>query len=96
MTLRSPTNSTRIVQAGAIDVIVKVMRRHSEKGNVQRQACLAFRNIAARCPDLRSAMLDAGVEPVLRAAGLLQDALDEAYGILISPSLFNSCTRIDI
>jgi hypothetical protein len=26
-------------------------------------------------------MLDAGVEPVLRSAGLLQDALDEAYGM---------------
>jgi hypothetical protein len=80
MTLRSPANSTKIVRVGAIDVIVKAMRRHSEKGSVQRQACLAFRNIAARCPDLRAAMLDAGVESVLRSAGLLQDALDEAYG----------------
>ena len=80
MSLRSPSNSYRIAETGAIDVLVTVMRRHSDRGAVQRQACLAIRNIAARCPDLRNVMLDAGIESVLRSAGRLQDALDEAYG----------------
>lgn len=82
MSLRSPTNANRIVSTGALDIIVTVMRKYSQKGSLQRQACLAIRNIAARSPDLRNIILDAGVEPVLRAAGCLPDALDEAYGIL--------------
>lgn len=37
MSLRSPTNSARIVECGAIDVLVKCMRAHEEKTALQRQ-----------------------------------------------------------
>jgi len=82
MSLRSPSNSYRIAETGAIDILVKGMRKHPMNGAFQRQCALCMRNIAARCTDLRSSMLDAGAEDVLRAAGRLQEAVDEAYAAL--------------
>lgn len=83
MTLRSPSNSQRIIDTGvAIDMIVRNMRRYKDKQSLQRQCCLAVRNIAARSPDVRQILLDAGVEDVLREAGRLQAVVDEAYGAL--------------
>jgi hypothetical protein len=43
---------------------------------------LLIRNTAARCPDLRMGILDAGVEPILRAAGSDSECAAEAYGAL--------------
>lgn len=95
MTLRSPSNSIAIVNCGAIDHIVAGMRRHSDKPALQRQACLAFRNIAARCPDLHSRLLDAGVEEVLRNAGRTQESVDEAYGALRDLNIDVQFVRVD-
>lgn len=83
MSLRSPSNAERIVQHGqALEIIVRSMRRHGDRSALQRQGCLAVRNIAARCPELRTQLLDAGLEPVLRAAGRLSGVVDEAYAAL--------------
>jgi hypothetical protein len=82
MTLRSPANSTRIVTMGAVEVVVNCMRKYTDKTALQRQGCLALRNIAGRCPELRGNLLDSGVENVLRTAGKYQDCVDEAYGAL--------------
>lgn len=82
MSLRSPSNSSRIVSFGSIEVIVNCMRKFSDKTALQRQGCLLIRNIAARCPELRNILLDGGVENILRSAGRFQDCIDEAYGAL--------------
>jgi len=82
MSLRSPSNSARIVETGAVEVLVTCLRRHPDRVALQRQGCLAIRNIAARCPDLRQVLLDAGVEGVLRDAGKFRDSVDEAYAAL--------------
>ena len=82
MSLRSPANSERICAAGGMEVLAQGMRRHESKVALQRQGCLCVRNIAARCEQLRSLILDAGLEPLLRSAGRFQDAVDEAYGAL--------------
>jgi len=82
MSLRSPSNSVRIMATGAAEVLVRCLRRHADKSAVQRQGCLTVRNISARCPEYRMAFLDAGAEAVLRAAGRHQAAVDEAYGAL--------------
>mmetsp|Transcript_33906 Transcript_33906/g.74672 ORF Transcript_33906/g.74672 Transcript_33906/m.74672 type:complete len:552 (-) Transcript_33906:1013-2668(-) len=83
ISLRSPSNSQRIVSAGnALDILAQAMRRYSDRSGLQRQGALTIRNIAARCPELRPALLDAGFEDILRAAGRMQDAVDEAYGAL--------------
>jgi Armadillo/beta-catenin-like repeat len=37
MSLRSPTNSAKIVECGAIEVLVRCMRSHSDKSSMQRQ-----------------------------------------------------------
>lgn len=82
MSLRQPVNASRIAQAGATEIMVKSMRRHERAGGLQRQCALCIRNIAGRCPELAPMLLDAGVEDVLRMAGRLQEAVDEAYGAL--------------
>ena len=82
MALRYPSNALRIVDLGAVSEIVHGMRKHQDKPSLQRQGCLAIRNIAARSPELRGKILDCGAEEVLRFAGRLQDAVDEAYGAL--------------
>jgi hypothetical protein len=80
--LRSPAHSERMVQAGAIETIVKTMTQFSIRDSLQRQGCLAIRNIAGRCPELRSTILDAGAEAALRSAGTLLTVVDEAYAAL--------------
>jgi hypothetical protein len=81
--LRSPSNSAVIMEAGALEPLVAGMRKHRDKEVFQRQACLTIRNIAARGSDeVKSALLDMGIEGVLRAAGALQGAVDEAYAAL--------------
>jgi hypothetical protein len=83
MSLRSQGNSTVIVESGAITALVSGMRKHRDKEAFQRQACLAVRNIAARGGEsVKAALLDLGIEGVLRAAGALQGAVDEAYAAL--------------
>lgn len=82
MSLRSPSNSSRIVSFGSIDIVVNCMRKFPEKTSLQRQGCLLLRNIAGRCPELRGTLLDCGVENVLRDAGRYQDCVDEAYGAM--------------
>lgn len=82
-TLRSPSNSERLVRSIiAMNRIVEGMRKFPFRDTLQRQACLTIRNIAGRCPELRQQLLDAGVENVLRDAGKLQGVVDEAYSAL--------------
>lgn len=67
MALRSANNAQRIIDSGvAVDRLVLAMRKHFAHQALQRQGCLAIRNIAARSPDVRSLLLDAGAEEVLR------------------------------
>jgi len=83
ITLRSPANAQRIVHSGeAVNTVAQAMRRFADRSGLQRQGALMVRNIAARCPELRPQLLDAGLEDVLRAAGRMQDVVDEAYGAL--------------
>jgi hypothetical protein len=83
ISLRSPSNSERIVNAGnALDILARTMRRYADRSGLLRQGCLTVRNIAARCPELRPTLLDAGFEELLRAAGRIMDVVDEAYGAL--------------
>jgi hypothetical protein len=83
ISLRSPSNAQRIVNAGAaLDILARNMRRYHDRSGLQRQGCLTIRNIAARGPELRPVLLDAGFEDILRAAGRMMDVVDEAYGAL--------------
>lgn len=83
ITLRSPSNSTRLMSlGGAPELLVASMRKFPDRDVLQRQACLTIRNVAGRCPELHSVLLDAGMEHVLRDAGKLPGVVDEAYSAL--------------
>lgn len=82
MSLRSPSNSARIVEYGGPQLIVKTMHAFLDKGALLRQGALCIRNIAGRCPEFIMVLLDAGAEAVLRLAGRHQDCVDEAYAAL--------------
>lgn len=83
ITLRSPNNSERIIKTGSsIDILAQTMRFHIDRSGLLRQGSLTIRNISARCPELRSIILDAGFEDILRNAGRMTDVVDEAYGAL--------------
>jgi hypothetical protein len=82
MSLRSPSNSTRIVEYGGPELIIKTMHAFIDKGALLRQGALCIRNIAGRCPEFVKVLLDAGAEAVLRLAGRHQDCVDEAYAAL--------------
>merc|ERR1711924_327792 len=81
MALRRPGNAVKIVGLGGANLVIAAMRTHTETHAVlQRQGCLAIRNLVARSPELREPILDAGAEAVLRAAAKLsQTNVDMAY-----------------
>lgn len=85
MSLRQPHNATMICKAtNGAEVVVKAMKAFPNHVPLQRQGCLALRNIASRSSvDEKQMLLDAGSEFVLREiAGRHQDSIDEAYAAL--------------
>ena len=85
MSLRNPQNASIICHATrGGEAVVKAMKAFPPKVTLQRQACLALRNLASRASaDEKQMLLDAGTEFVLREiAGRHQDSIDEAYAAL--------------
>eukprot|EP01084_Bolivina_argentea_P279178 477255_1 len=80
--LRDGKKGAKIVSLGGGSLILSAMRHNPNSEALQRQACLALRNIAARSKESRTALLDEGANECLCAAGRLQGAVDEAYGAL--------------
>jgi armadillo repeat-containing protein 6 len=80
--LRSPENSTRLVNLGAARKIAMAMRTHKTDTAVLRQASLAIRNMVARAPELRGRILEEDVEELLRYAQPYRGCGDEAYAAL--------------
>lgn len=68
LVLRSPINARKAVQAGSLDMVADAMESHSSAVIMQRQACQMLRNLAARSPENRSAILDRGLELRIRSA----------------------------
>eukprot|EP01031_Cornospumella_fuschlensis_P033564 gene33564-40604_t len=93
--LRSPSQSTMIVQRGGVEVLVRAMRTFVGREALQRQACLTIRNIAGRCPELHATLLDAGVEGVLREAGRLPSVVDEAYAAMRDLNIDVQFVKVD-
>ena len=82
MSLRRPENVTHIMNCDGGNVVLTCMKRHPKAVLVQRQGCLAIRNMVSRNPEIHEAMMELGVEKVLRDAGAFQGAVDEAYAAL--------------
>ncbi|XP_024514840.1 armadillo repeat-containing protein 6 [Selaginella moellendorffii] len=68
ITLRSPSNATKAVEAGAIDLAVEMMDKHPQAPGMQKQTCHMLRNLASRNPENRALILERGLEKLIRAA----------------------------
>lgn len=65
--LRHPENSHRFAQTpGAFAALKECLLAHLEKERVVRAACVAIRNLVARCRDLVDPLLELGIERPLR------------------------------
>jgi hypothetical protein len=84
MALRQPNNAMAICEANGTHFILVAMRAFPNKVPLQRQGCLALRNIASRLsPESKQIVLDAGAENVLRGmASQHQGSIEEAYAAL--------------
>ena len=88
MALRQPQNAHAIVEEGGHVLIFQAMRAFPDKVTLQRQGCLAVRNIASRLArqsydEDKIKLLDAGAEDVLQnIAGKHPASAEEAYAAL--------------
>lgn len=82
MALRRPENVSIIVSMGGHTSVATAMKQHPKHVALQRQGCLAVRNMIVRNQDLKEVILEAGFEPILKAAGQFQGSVDEAYAAL--------------
>jgi hypothetical protein len=95
MALRQPSNAQAIVEYGSTTqdsntitgghvLILQAMKAFPEKTTLQRQGCLALRNIASRLSeDDKAKILDAGAEDIIQnIAGRHPASSEEAYSAL--------------
>merc|ERR1712087_483555 len=88
MALRQPQSAHSIVEACGHVCIFEAMRAFPNKVTLQRQGCLAVRNIASRAARLnydedKTKLLDAGAEDILQnIAGRHSGSAEEAYAAL--------------
>lgn len=53
LSLRSPENAARAIEAGAGDLAIQAMQKFPAAQQMQRHACLMIRNLVARNPENR-------------------------------------------
>lgn len=63
-----PDISAAAAEAGCMDAIVDAMAAQPASSAVQRQGCMAVRNMVVRNAELRPLFLEKGVEGLLRVA----------------------------
>ncbi|CAM6059604.1 unnamed protein product [Sphagnum tenellum] len=68
LTLRSPQNASKAVQAGAVDIAAEMMEKHPGSAAMLRQACQMLRNLSVRNLENRPIILEKGLEPLIRKA----------------------------
>ncbi|XP_020255904.1 armadillo repeat-containing protein 6 isoform X2 [Asparagus officinalis] len=83
LSLRSPENAARAVEAGAGDLAIQSMQKLPAAYQMQRQSCLMIRNLVARNPENRTILLNNGIEKLIRKAkGSHQSCKDAATAAL--------------
>jgi hypothetical protein len=53
LTIRSPANARKAVEAGAVDMAALIMGKYPCAAHLQRQGCQMLRNLAVRNPENR-------------------------------------------
>lgn len=56
LTLRSPENATRAIEAGAGDLAIQAMQKFPSAQQMQRNSCHMIRNLVVRNPENRSTL----------------------------------------
>eukprot|EP00041_Stephanoeca_diplocostata_P034535 m.1182727 g.1182727 ORF g.1182727 m.1182727 type:complete len:519 (+) comp24539_c0_seq2:240-1796(+) len=83
LALKTPANAAMIVAVGGPHVLVKLMYMHPAAVKLQRQACMAIRNMVVRNQDLIDAVLGEGAENAINVAlSSHKDCKDEATAAL--------------
>lgn len=57
LSLRSPDNAARAIEAGAGDLAIQAMKKFPASYQMQRQSCLMIRNLVVRNPENRYAFI---------------------------------------
>jgi len=78
LTLRSPANAAKAVEAGAVDLAAEAMEEHCSAHLMQKQACLMIRNLAVRNPENRPIILEKGLENLIRNAKANHESCKDA------------------
>ncbi|CAK8571199.1 unnamed protein product [Lathyrus sativus] len=68
LSLRSPENAARAMEAGAGDFAIQAMQKFPAAHQMQRNSCLMIRNLVARNLENRTILLNNGVEKYIRKA----------------------------
>ncbi|CAA7395814.1 unnamed protein product [Spirodela intermedia] len=68
LSLRTPENAARAIEAGAGDLAIQAMRKFPSAYQMQKQCCLMIRNLVVRNPENRTILLGNGVERLIRKA----------------------------
>lgn len=53
LSLRSPDNAARAIEAGAGDLAIQVMQKFPKAQQLQRNSCFMIRNLVVRNPENR-------------------------------------------
>ncbi|KAI4298431.1 hypothetical protein L6164_031992 [Bauhinia variegata] len=78
LSLRSPENAARAIEAGAGDLAIQAMQKYPLAHQMQRNSCLMIRNLVVRNPENRTILLNNGVEKYIRKAKHSHDNCKEA------------------
>lgn len=78
LSLRSPENAARAVEAGAGDLAIQAMQKFPVAYQMQKQCCLMIRNLVVRNLENRTILLGNGIEKLIRKAKRSQDSCKDA------------------
>jgi hypothetical protein len=95
MALRVPANCDLILSMGGGRLISGSMRRFPTIIALQRQSCLAVRNLVGRSPHLKEPLLEDDMEGLLRKAGTQSGSIDAAFAALRDLGLEVEMVTID-
>ncbi|XP_078432756.1 ARM repeat superfamily protein isoform X2 [Wolffia australiana] len=66
LSLRSPENAARAIEAGAGDMAIRAMNKFPTAYQMQKQSCQMIRNLVVRNPENRTFLLSKGIERLIR------------------------------
>ncbi|KAF7840868.1 armadillo repeat-containing protein 6 [Senna tora] len=78
LSLRSPDNAARAIEAGAGDLAIQAMQKFPAAQLMQRNACNMIRNLVVRNPENRTILLKNGIEKYIRKAKQNHDNCKDA------------------